>query len=429
MKQSAFYILNSKFSFGLTEAGKVILYGIGFVTLGALIFPAFGVLSVLVWVVLMAFLAGSILRPKIRISGDLPDRVMAGQTVRLTYVLENVGRFAAYNLWLKFGQVLGDEPGAIEQLEDEQVISRLGPGQTVEMTIAIRPRRRGYYLIREPVCLSSFPFNLFTFSLSQPQRSDPSPIIVLPTFCRLRVATGGPSRQAPSGSTRFAGRMGFSPEYAGNRPFLPGDSPRQIDSRAWARLSVPATKEYHDDFDNRAALILDTAVSEAMLRSKPREIKELEAAVSLCASVAFSINDACLIDLLVAGPDLHEFTDRPRTVRLDKIQEILAGVRHSSPGAGNDGSAGDSSEEIESAIAPQFSEISEVFFILLRWGKTYEALLEAAARAGCRSVVLLVGSQDDPSLWAGLEQGLPGRAFDVRVVSAEQVISAQLESV
>ncbi len=418
--------------FGLTEAGKVILYGIGFVALGALIFPAFGVLSVLVWVVLVAFLAGSILRPKIRISGGLPDRIMAGQTVRLTYVLENVGRFAAYNLWLKFGPALGDEPGAIEQVEDGQVISRLGPGQTVEMTIAIRPRRRGYYLIREPVCLSSFPFNLFTFSLSQPQRSGPWPIIVLPTFSRLRVAIRGPSRQAPSGSTRFAGRMGFSPEYAGNRPFLPGDSLRQIDSRAWARLSVPATKEYHDDFDYRAALILDTAVSEAVLRSKPREIKELEAAVCLCASVAYSINDACLIDLLAAGPDLHQFTDRPRAVRLDKIQEILAGVEPSAErvaGILPAIRARDALDTLESTLATEFGGISDVFFILLRWGKTYEALLEAAARAGCRSVVLLVGGQDDPSLWAGLEQGLPSRSFDVRVVSAEQVLSAQLESV
>ncbi|MEK7996334.1 MAG: DUF58 domain-containing protein, partial [Planctomycetota bacterium] len=324
IKNSAFHILHSKFSFGLTEAGKVILHGIGFVALAALVFPAFGVLSVLVWVVLVAFLAGVVLRPKIRLSGNLPDRVMAGQTVRLTYVLENVGRFAAYNLWLKFGAL----PDAIEQVEDGQVISRLGPGETVEMAVAIRPRRRGYYFIRQPVCLSSFPFNLFTFGISR-QDEGLCPIIVLPTFSRLRISTRGPSRQASAGSTRLTGRMGFFPEYAGNRPFLPGDSPRQIDSRAWARLSVPATKEYHDDFDNYAAFILDTAVPEAILRSKPKEIRELEAAVSLCASLAFSINDACLIDLLVAGPDLHQFTDRPRTVRLDMIQEILAGVEPS----------------------------------------------------------------------------------------------------
>ena len=430
---------------GLTEAGKVILHGIAFVALAALVFPAFGVLSVLVWVVLVAFLAGFVLRPKIRLNGNLPDRVMAGQTVRLTYVLKNVGRFAAYNLWLKFGAL----PDAIEQVEDGQVICRLGPGETVEITVAIRPMRRGHYFIRQPVCLSSFPFNLFTFGISR-QDEGLCPIIVLPTFSRLRISTRGPSRQASAGSTRLTGRMGFFPEYAGNRPFLPGDSPRQIDSRAWARLSVPATKEYHDDFDNYAAFILDTAVPETLLRSKLKEIKELEAAVSLCASLAFSINDACLIDLLVAGPDLHQFTDRPRTVRLDMIQEILAGVEPSAervagvsrasrprseggtPSAqrGQDGrDTRDALDTLESAIASRLDGISDVFFILLGWRKTYETLLEAADRAGCRSVVLLVGGSDDPSLGTGLEQGLPSRAFDVRVVSADQVLAAQLESV
>ena len=406
--------------FGMTEAGRVILYGIAFVAMGALIFPAFGVLSVLVWVVLAAFVAGYVLRPKVRLRGDLPDRVMAGQTVRLTFTIENVGRFAAYSLRLKLGAVPGDGTDAIEQVEDGQVISRLGPGQSAGVTIAIRPRRRGHYLIREPVCLSSFPFNLFTFGASRMDRSGLWPIIVLPTFSRLRVATKGPSRQAPSGNTRFTGRMGLSPEYAGNRPFLPGDSPRQIDWRAWARLSVPATKEYHDDFDNRAALILDTDVPEALLRSRPKEIKELEAAVSLCASVAYSINDACLIDLLVTGPDRHQLTDGARAVRLDTIQEILAGVEPS---------AGSCLDEMESAIVPQLGEISDVFFILLRWRETYEALLEAAGRAGCRVVVLLVHGADHPSVHTGRRQDLPDRALDIRVVSAEQVLNAQLESV
>ena len=431
MKHSAFYIPNSKFFIGLTEAGKAILHGIGFVALAALVFPAFGVLSVLVWVVLAALAAGFVLRPRIRLSGDLPDRVMAGQTVRLTYVLENVGRFAAYNLWLKFDAL----PDAIEQLEDGQVISCLGPGETIEIAVSIRPRRRGHYLIRPPACVSSFPFNLFTFGTSQTQRSGPWPIIVLPTFSRMRISTRGPSRQAPSGSTRLTGRMGFSPEYAGNRPFLPGDSPRQIDSRAWARRSVPATKEYHDDFDNRAALILDTAVPDYVagrvagilpaIRGRDA-LESLEAAVCLCASVAFSINDACLIDLLVAGPELHQFTDRPRTVRLDKIQEVLAGVEPS---------AGYSLEEIESAVTTQLYGISDVFFVVLRWTDTYEALLEAASRAGCRSVVLLVSNAGPSaagvagSLRADLEQDVINRASDVQVISPDQILTGQIQSV
>jgi uncharacterized protein (DUF58 family) len=229
--------------------------------------------------------------------------------------------------------------------------------------------------------------------------------------------------------------MGFSPEYAGNRPFLPGDSPRQIDSRAWARRSVPATKEYHDDFDNRAALILDTAVPDYVagrvagilpaIRGRDA-LDTLEAAVCLCASVAFSINDACLIDLLVAGPELHQFTDRPRTVRLDKIQEVLAGVEPS---------AGYSLEEIESAVTTQLYGISDVFFVVLRWTDTYEALLEAASRAGCRSVVLLVSNAGPSaagvagSLRADLEQDVINRASDVQVISPDQILTGQIQSV
>jgi hypothetical protein len=70
-------------SFGLTDAGKVALTGIIFVTLTALVFPAFGVLSILVWVVLIALLVGFLLRPKIQLSGNLPDRIMAGQSAPL----------------------------------------------------------------------------------------------------------------------------------------------------------------------------------------------------------------------------------------------------------------------------------------------------------------------------------------------------------
>jgi len=401
---------DARLHLGLTEAGKVILEGIGFVALAALIFPAFGVLSVLIWIVLAALAAGFILRPRIRLSpaqSDGPDQVMAGQTVRLTYELKNVGRFAAYNLRVNFAAL----PERIEQIEGEQVISRLASGGSAQVTIAIRPGRRGRYTIKQPVCQSSFPFNLFSFGCAC--RGEQT-LIVLPAFSMLRISTGGPSRQVLAGSTRLAGRMGFSPEYAGNRPFMPGDSPRKIDARAWARLSVPATKEYHDDFDNYTALVLDTAVPEALLQLKRHEIiKELEAAVSLCASVAYSINNQSLIELLLAGPDLHQFADRPRMVRLQMIHEILADVEPARNG---------SLEQTEAMLANHFFEISDVIFILSGWKKAYEPLIKLAAQAGCRCTVLVVGGAGlaEPDHWS--------HACDVRVLSAEQILAGKIES-
>ena len=423
---------NGRLCFGLTDAGKMVLRGTIFVALAVLIVPAFGVLSALVSVVLMALLVGFVLRPKIQISGNLPDRVIVGQTVRLKYVLKNVARFPAYNLCVRFAPKGVPKPSAlpeaIEQVGGEHLISRLGPGETTEVTIAIRPKRRGYYQIKQPICQSSFPFNLFSFGTS---RDDEETLIVLPAFSLLQiplrrisryVRTAHPMGGIHASGTRLAGRTGVFLEYAGNRPFLPGDSPRNIDARAWARLSVPATKEYYDDFDNYTALVLDTGVPPILSGSgsSSNEIKELEAAVSLCASVAFTINNDCLIDFLLAGPDLHQFTALPRMVRLDKIHEILAGVEPSK---------GYSLEQIAPKLANRFYEISEVVFILLKWDKAYRqptecltTLLELAGQAGCHCTVLLIGQPGR----IHLDEDNVGWPENVRFLSADDILTGQI---
>jgi len=366
---------DAKLRIGLTDAGKIILRGIGFVALAALIVPAFGVLSALVSVMLTALVVGFILRPRIQVSGNLPDRIEVNQTAQLRYLLKNIGRFPAYNLCLRFDAL----PEAIEQVDNGCVVSRLGSGDTTEVTVTIRPKRRGYYRIKQPVCQSSFPFELFSFGGS---RDDQENLIVLPAFSLLRILLRHQNPQARSDSSIFAGRTGAFPEYAGNRPFMPGDSWRRIDARAWARLAVPATKEYHENLDNYTAIVLDTGVSKALSPLKSDESKEFEAAVSLCASVAFTINDDCLIDLLLAGPDLHEFTNWPRKMRLDKIHEILAGVEPSMDYT---------TEQMAPILADRLHQISEVVFILSGWKKAYRQLLELASQAGCHSTVFVVG--------------------------------------
>ena len=366
---------DAKLRIGLTDAGKMILRGIGFVALAALIVPAFGVLSALVSVMLTALIVGYILRPRIQVSGNLPDRIVVNQTVQLRYLLKNIGRFPAYNLCLRFDAL----PEEIEQVNNGCVVSRLRSGDTAEVAVTIKSRRRGYYQIKQPVCQSSFPFELFSFGRS---RDDQENLIVLPAFSLLRILLRHLNPQARSDSSVLAGRTGAFPEYAGNRPFMPGDSPRRIDARAWARLAVPATKEYHENFDNYTALVLDTGVAKALSPLKSDESKEFEAAVSLCASVAFTINDNCLIDLLLAGPNLHQFTNWPRKMRLDKIHEILAGVEPSMDYT---------PEQTAPILADRLNQISEVVFILSGWKNAYRQLLELAGQAGCHSTVFVIG--------------------------------------
>lgn len=411
--------------FGLTDAGSVVLRGTVFVALAALIVPAFGALSALVSVVLMALLVGLVMRPKIQVSGSLPDSVMAGQTVRLRYLLKNVGCLPAYNLCLRFGAL----PEAIEQIGGGPIVSRLGPGDTIEATIAIRPKRRGCYRIKQPICQSVFPFNLFSFATS---RDDEEILIVLPAFYQLQIPTrrlSRPVRASPAlarafaetSGERLAGRTGTCPEYLGNRPFLPGDSPRRIDARAWARLSVPATKEYDDEFDRDfvGALVLDTAVSSLVARrsghgSRATGDELVEAAISLCASVAYTINSDCLIDFLLAGPDLHQFTGWPRLLRLKKIHEILAGLEPS---------RGYPAHHMAPILADRFYEASEVFFILLNWDTAYRQLMELAEAAGCRTRVLLIG--ESPAMDAGKDN--MNWAGDIQFLSPDEILTGRIK--
>jgi uncharacterized protein (DUF58 family) len=366
---------DAKLRIGLTDAGKMILRGIGFVALAALIVPAFGVLSALVSFVIMALMVGFILRPRVQVSGYVPDRVVVNQAVQLRYLLKNIGRFAVYNLSISFDVL----PDAIEQVENGHVVSRLDPGETAEVVVIIRPKQRGYYRIKQPVCESSFPFGLFSFGILSGEQEN---LIVLPAFSLLRDLFIHLNPQVRSDSSVLAGHMGAFPEYAGNRPFLPGDSRRRIDARAWARLAVPATKEYHENFDNCTALVLDTGVPKSLLPLKSDASKEFEAAVSLCASAAYTINDYCLIDLLLAGPNLYQFTNLPRKMRLDKMHEILAGVGPS---------VDYTPEQMMPILADRLHRISEVVFVLSGWKKAHRQLLELADQAGCSSTIFVVG--------------------------------------
>ena len=248
----------------------------------------------------------------------------------------------------------------------EHTVSRLAPGETAQVTVTIRPTRRGCYRIGHPVCRSAFPFNLLWFGVS---REGEESLIALPAFSRLQMPLRRLSRYAQTAGMRLAGRTGVSPEYIGSRPFMRGDSPRHIDARAWARLAVPATKEYDEDCDNYAALVLDTCIPDTAARDKSGQIDELEAAVSLCASVAFTMNSSHFIDLLLAGPELHEFTGWPREARLDRIHELLAGVEPSQAPP---------DERAVMFMLDRFREMSQVVFILLGWTQTNQQLVELA---------------------------------------------------
>jgi uncharacterized protein (DUF58 family) len=206
-----------------------------------------------------------------------------------------------------------------------------------------------------------------------------------------------------------------APEYVGNRPFLPGDPPRRIDVRAWARLSVPATKQYGEASDTATVLILDTRARRIPSRDPDGQVPALEAAISLCASVAYSIQMDSRIDTLLAGTERHAFLELSHETQVDRVHDVLAGLE-----ASEDYDA----EQVGPLLEDRLGEASEVVFILLGWDATYKPLVALAEQAGCATRVVVVGESggepdaaDDDAWWR-----------NVRFVAPEAVATGEVES-
>ena len=129
---------------------------------------------------------------------------------------------------------------------------------------------------------STFPLNLYRTPAGQ---SEPWTLLILPNFHPLQGIDVPIGARYQPGGIALTSNLGESPEYIGNREYVSGDSIRHIDFRAWARLSMPAVREYQEEYYCRIALVLDTFTGKEHAPS-PDGFPDFEAAVSLTAAVA-----------------------------------------------------------------------------------------------------------------------------------------------
>lgn len=366
----------------VTELGRAVLMGTILFFLACLIVPAFGVLSALISLNLIALIVGYIYRPRLSITVSYPRRVMAGESLCLRYVITNLSPISAYNLTIGFDPL----PAGLRLLDKNKTISVLRPDEGIEVLIHVTTERRGRYLLPAPVCYSSFPLNLLQFSVPYAHEQ---PLLVIPFFHQLDIERFFTEATLLNDESKSGMISGLCPEYIGNRPFIPGDSRRQIDYRAWARLATPAVKEFHEAFQSRVAFVLDTAVSLIQRQAYLGPIMELEAAVSLCASLAYSLDKDCQIDWLITADTSESLYREAHVKRCDLIHDILMDVQPSEKPP---------PQERMRALMDRFMGMSEVFFILLHWTPDYQKWIQMAQRAGCHVEVIVIQTDKDPNL-------------------------------
>ncbi|MFM9965584.1 MAG: DUF58 domain-containing protein [Planctomycetaceae bacterium] len=379
-------------TYPFTQPGKMVMLALLVSAVAGSItedMPIYQIPVTLAVLVIGASVCGSILRwLTVSISGDWPDRVTAGQTVRGDFTVTNTNRWTLLDVSLGVFKL----PAMWESVRDERMVPTLAAGESVKLPIRVIPRRRGRYVLPSLRAFSTFPFNLFRNQLG---RKESRPMLVLPRFEPLQRINVDVGHRYQPGGVSFTSQIGESPEYIGNREYMPGDSPRHIDFRSWARLAKPVVREFQEEYFHRLGLVLDTFLPRdwqslnwlpsdwlrhAWLRRRGE--RELEAAVSLTASVAdiFSRGEY-LLDVFAAGSELHIFRTGRHTTPIEAVLEILAEV----PACREN-----PFEKLTAALATELPHISALVCIFVGWDESRQRLVQMALDNGCRVKVIVI---------------------------------------
>jgi len=394
----------------VTLQGKYLIAGLIMATsagVASLDMPLYHLVCGLSALFLITFLAGLFLRPRIIIEGQLSSKTSAGHTIEGNFTVKNLSRLPVFSVSLGFFGL----PVSIREVSDTRTVLDLKPGETASITVHLQPLKRGFYAMPGVKPYSTFPFNIFR---TGPPVYNVGQLLVLPDFHPATDIDIPASRRYQPGGIALTSQVGESMEYIGNRDYLPGDSLSKIDFRSWGRLAKPVVREYQEEYYCRIALVLDTFVPSGT-KFTPEGYPELEAAISLCATVADVLSRTeYIIDIFAAGPELYVFRAGRDTAHIENVLDILACL---------DACKTNPFEILAPSIVDELSNISTIMCVFLSWDESRMRLVREAAEVGCKVKILFVTRDDTHQSLADLEQW----ADSVSVYTPETIRKGSIE--
>ncbi len=208
-------------------------------------------LAVLAAPYLLLVAIGLVLADEPRVVGKLAlerDRLLEGETTRVTAVLHNEGVSAVeLELALVRTAKLTLEP-------DGHVLLRLAPGEETEVQFNATPVRWGAHAVGPLVLRARDPLGMTSWSGRVAGRLS---MRVFPREQRLRALVA-PLRTQPFLGAHVARTRGDGIEFADIRPFALGDRSRHVNWRATARRGALYVTERHPEHSSDVVLLLDT---------------------------------------------------------------------------------------------------------------------------------------------------------------------------
>ncbi len=236
-------------------------------------------------------------------------------------------------------------------------IDKIPARESIEISIDIRPLRRGYLHFTQAHIARPDPFGLFRALRTIAKRDS---LLILPKTYRAPALQLSGARKYQAGGLNQASLVGDSQEFLSLREYRPGDPLRAIHWRSYAKLGRPVVKEFQDEFFVRQGLILDTFMEDGSEAA-------FEEAVSLAASfvVAKADQDA-LLDLMLVGVNAYRFSAGRGMNKTENMLEILACVEPC---------LAQPFSRLEQLLVEHIHETSGVICILLAWDKKRQALI------------------------------------------------------
>lgn len=270
-----------------TVSGRMLAVATGAGLLAILDSSLAVLLSHLVWLILVSFVAGLAFRPQLRCRLSREVMIANGETETVQVLVKNVGRRAAYDLEFIF---CGSNDGIVLD-RSPQSLAVIDPGGEVQLTFTIHATARGEHALPKLHIASLFPFGLFRFSRLH---AVPGNVIVTPAY-QIDRANPRWTREASRQLAQLVSNRQRSLEYLGSREYRVGLPVRRWDFSAWARLGIPTIREFNETNEPSAIVVVD-----AYSRSTSKTDPVLETLLSKAATASASLVQAGIrIQLIV----------------------------------------------------------------------------------------------------------------------------------
>lgn len=300
---------------------------------------------------------------------SVPQRVAVGDEICIGIELSNDGPSDRHALRIE-PPLLPWDGQFIERPAD---IATLPRGARQRTSVRARFLARGAHHLDPFRVVALVPLGLAQGAAQETQGAS---FLVVPKVARVtRVSTASNRRHQPGGVVG-ASRTGDATDLAGVRPYRPGDPPRDLHARSWARHGAPMVRQYQEEYFTRIGVVIDTD-------ARAHGPEQLEAGLSLCAGIVARLcHGEALVDVLVTGEHAEQLSLGRNLASLERALDVLAAVQPAPEFA---------SERLLGRLGPHLARLSSVVLVALDWDAPRAAFVAAVEARSVAVAVFVVG--------------------------------------